>query len=162
MAMKEKCRVHTTTWRVTAMRDCLISCFTAGVHLVLIGSPGKVPQQLNELEDCGLFCKPKYKAYSMCHDAIKRVPNSQQMPTCQIDDNCGALHSLVPPLWPIHFHPWVRELSCRCPRIPGEHSDGMALGSQLADQPRSHKTSRPCIRSLTLSQPALHVCLRQH
>ena len=34
--------MRTTTCRVTAMRDCLISAFTACVHLVLIGSPAEI------------------------------------------------------------------------------------------------------------------------
>lgn len=40
--------VRTTTCRVTAMRDCLISAFTAWVHLVLMGSPARSPS--HELE----------------------------------------------------------------------------------------------------------------
>ncbi len=37
--------MRTTTCRVTAMRDCLISAFTAWVHLVLIGSPAHQPMR---------------------------------------------------------------------------------------------------------------------
>jgi hypothetical protein len=87
----------TTTFRVTPTRDCLISAFIAGVHLLLMGSPAAKDRADIRLHTHCLSIS------SQLYSWIEAM-----MLTCKVDDAISTLDSLSPLVGPEDLHARVR------------------------------------------------------